>query len=204
MLHVKIIFCDDNHLVLNANKTKEIVFDPQGIGDHRPVVILNLTIAQVNSYRYLGVFIDNTPTWSTHVDRLCSRLQHRLCFLYPLRAHGVDKKITLIFYQAVLDSLIRYGITARFGISAQLRNKLLRLTHTTWKILGVREHSSMQRVYEQALLCQANKIINDPSHVLQAEHEPLPSGRRFRVPQCRLSKTQRFKNSFVKLVNGGR
>lgn len=114
----------------------------------------------------------------------------------------------LIFYQAVLDSLIRYGITARFGnLSAQLRNKLLWVTHTVRKIMGIREHSSMQRVYEQAILYQANKIINDVSHVLHSEYKLLPSGR-FRVPRSRLSKTQRFKNSSatasVKLVNSGK
>ncbi len=37
-----------------------MVFDPRGVGDHRPVVIHNQAIAQVQSYKYLGVFIDNT------------------------------------------------------------------------------------------------------------------------------------------------
>lgn len=191
MLSVKIIVWMIIILFWVPTKQKRLCSTLVGIGDRRPVVIHDLTIAQVSSYKYLGVFTDNTLSWSTHCDCLCSRLQQRSHFLCCVRAHGVDNKITLIFYQAVLESLIRYGITAWFGnLPAHLRNKLLRLTRAAWEMMGVREHSSVQGVYERAILCQANKIINDASHVLQS------SGRRFRVPRCRLSKTRRFKNSF--------
>lgn len=78
---------EDNHLVLNVNKTEEMVFDPRG--DHRPVIIHNKTISQVFSYKYLGVFIDNSLTWNTHVDSLCSRLQQR-CTSY------VDSEIMVL------------------------------------------------------------------------------------------------------------
>lgn len=165
-----------------------MVFDPRGVGDHRPVVIHDETISQVSSYKYLGVFIDNSLNWNTHVDSLCSRLQQRLHFLRRLRVHGVDQKCMLVFYQAVLESLIRYGITAWFGnLSVQLKSKLVRLMQTAWKIIGVRQYPSLQSTYEQATLRQANRIVTDPSHVLHAEYQLLPSGRRFRVPCCRLN-----------------
>lgn len=137
-----------------------MVFDPQEVGDHRPVVIHNQVITQVHSYKYLFiVFIDDSLTCCTHVDNLCRRLQQCLHFLRHLRVHGVDTKFILIFYQAVVESLIRYGITVWFGnLSVQLKNKLFRLIHTAWKIIGVKEHSSLQSIYEQAMLCQAIKI----------------------------------------------
>ena len=111
----------------------------------------------------------------------------------------------LLFYRSVLESLIRYGITAWFGnLSVQLKSKLIRLMHTAWKIIGVKNHSSLQSIFEQATLRQANRIISDPSHVLHDEYELLPSGRRFRVPRCKLN---RLKNSFIllsiKLLNSG-
>ena len=109
----------------------------------------------------------------------------------------------MIFYKAVLESLIRYSITVWFGnLSVQLRNKLSRLIHAAGKITGVKEQVSSQTIYDQATLQKAYKIINDPSHILHSEFELLPSGRRFRVPHCRLN---RFKNSFIpasiKMVN---
>ena len=120
------------------NKTEEMVFDPRGVGDHRPVIIHNQAIAQVQTYKYLGVFVDNALTWSTHVDSLCCRLQQRLHFLRRLRIHGVDQRCMVIFYKAVLESLIRYSITAWFGnLSVQLENKLLRLIHAAGKIISI-------------------------------------------------------------------
>lgn len=118
----------------------------------------------------------------------------------------VDQKILVVFYQAVFESLMRYGITAWFGnLSVQLKSKLVWLMQTAWKIIGVRQHPSLQSTYEQAVRRQANKIITDPSHALHTEYQLLPAGRRFRVPRCRLN---RFKNSFIPTsiqnLNGGR
>ena len=49
---------DSDHLVINTEKTKEMVFDPKSIGGTGPVVIHDVTISQVSSYKYLGVLID--------------------------------------------------------------------------------------------------------------------------------------------------
>lgn len=100
-------WCDNNHLILNVNKKEEMVFDPRGAFDHKPVVI------------------HNQAMWSTHIDSLCCRLQQQLYYLRRLRIHGVDQRLMLIFYKAVLESLLRCSITAWFGnLSVQLKNKL--------------------------------------------------------------------------------
>ena len=188
-------WCDDNHLVLNVKKTQEMVFDPKSIGDHRPVVIHDSTISQVPSYKYLGIWINNSLTWNTHVDSLCSKLQQRLHFLRRLRVHGVDQKFMLVFYRAVLESLVRFGITVWFGnLSVQLRSKLLRLVQTAGKIIGVSQLPSLQSIYEQATLKQAQKIVCDVTHVLNGEFVLLPSGRRYKEPKW---KYIRFKRWFV-------
>lgn len=82
-------WCDNKHLALNVGKTKEMVFDPRGVGDQN--------IAQVSSYKYLGVFFDDSLAWQMHVDNLCSKIQQRLHFLRRLRVHGVDQKCMVIF-----------------------------------------------------------------------------------------------------------
>ncbi len=56
----------------------------------------------------------------------------------------------VMFYQAVLESLIKYGITVWLGnFSVQLQNKLFRLIHNALKIIGVKEHLSLQSIYER-------------------------------------------------------
>lgn len=66
--------------------------------------------SQVCSYRYLDVHIDNSLNWRTHVQRLCSKLQQHLHFLRRLRAFGEEQRIMLLFHEAVLESVIRYGL----------------------------------------------------------------------------------------------
>lgn len=66
-----------------------MVFDPKSIGDQSPVVINDQNIAQVDSYRYLGVHIDSKLTWSVQVENVCTRVQQGLHFLRRLRVFGV-------------------------------------------------------------------------------------------------------------------
>ena len=92
-----------------------MIFDPRKVSAHVPVIMGDNEIEQVGSYKYLGVQLDNQLKWNTQVDSLCSKLAQRLHFLRRLRLFGVSSKIMLTFYNAVLGSLIRYGIAAWFG-----------------------------------------------------------------------------------------
>ncbi len=121
-------WCDSHHFTLNVKKTEEIVFDPKALGDHSPLIIHDQPIAQIQSYKYLGVQIDSNFIWNTHVEWLCSHSHQRMYFLHRLRLYGVDQKIMLLFYQAVLESIIRYGMTAWYGnLSVKVKSKLIHL-----------------------------------------------------------------------------
>ena len=60
--------CGNSHLILNTTKTKEMIFDPRNVRLHDPVVIGNMQIEQVSSYKYLGVHMDNLLKWNVHVN----------------------------------------------------------------------------------------------------------------------------------------
>ena len=64
----------------------------------------------------------------------------------------------------------------------QLRSKLLRLVQTAGKIIGARQLPSLQSIYEQTTLRQAQKIVSDATPVLHGEFVLLPSGRRYSEP----------------------
>ena len=109
--------------------------------------------------------------------------------------YGVDKSIMFLFYQAVLESLVRYGMSAWNGnITVKLKIKLTRLVHMAMKVMGKNDYQTLQSIYEQTVFRQAQRIVTEPSHILHLEYELLPSGRRYRVTTCKLN---RFKNSFV-------
>ncbi len=131
-------------------------------------------------------------TWSVQVQNVCLRVQQRLCFLRRLRVFGVNQEVLLLFYRAVIE---RYGISAWFGnLSVHLKAQITRLTQRDMKITGVKQHPTLQALFEETVTRQAQQIISDPTRVLHSEYKLLPSGRRFRAHKCRLNP---FKNPFV-------
>ena len=150
-------------------------------------IIHDSPIEQISSYKYLGVHLDDTSSWHVHVDILCSRLHQRLYFLRRLRVYRMNKSFMVLFYQAVLESLIRYGMSSWYGnLTAKLKTKLARLVHTAMKVIGKSSYQTLQSINQQSV-AQARRVVNDPSHILHSEYDLLPSGRRYRVPYCILN-----------------
>ena len=178
-----------------------MVFDPGQVGDHAPLLIHEVNIAQVDSYKYLGVHIDSNLSWNVHVNSVCTRIQQRLHFLRRLRVFGVQQKVMLLFYRAVIESIFRYAISVWFGnLTVNLKSQINRLVSTALKVMGVRDHPTPQEISQGTVLRQARNIIADPSHVLNPEYELLPSGRRYRVPVKNKKRyLNRYKFSFIPL-----
>ena len=78
---------DSNHLQLNTNKTKELVVDfrrgkkkPPPI----PITIRGDEVEVVETYKFLGVHLNNKLDWSDNTEALYRKGQSRLFFLRRL------------------------------------------------------------------------------------------------------------------------
>lgn len=99
------------------------------------------------------------------------------------------------FYNAVLESLIRYGMAAWYGsLSILCKTKISKLVQNAMKIIGNTKYPSLQSIFETSVLAQADKITKEPSHALFSEYKLLPSGRRYRAVRCEYA---RYKESFI-------
>ncbi len=59
-----VMWCEDNHLILNVSKTKELVIDFRKKTDKvSPITINGNPIEIISSYKYLGVHIDQCLNW---------------------------------------------------------------------------------------------------------------------------------------------
>ena len=139
--------------------------------------------------------MDNQLKWHVHVDYLCAKLAQRLHFLRRLRLFGVSVGVMSTFYDAVLGSIIRYGMAAWFGtLSVQLKSRIANMEKTAMKVIGRKDSPSLQSIFEKTVVSLANRVLSDPTHILASEYALLPSGRRFRACLC---KYNRFKLSFL-------
>ncbi len=84
-------WCQENHLSLNIDKTKELVVDfRRQSREHTPISIDKTPVERVNSFKFLGVHITEDLTWSTHTDAVLKKAHQRLFFLRRLRKFGMS------------------------------------------------------------------------------------------------------------------
>ena len=101
-----------NKLCLNASKTKFMVFHtPQ-----RRITLPNLTINGssiecVDNFNYLGIFIDTTLSWKTHMAHVRKKIGHVNCILHKLKQF-LPKHILKTIYNSLISCHLNYGSLA--------------------------------------------------------------------------------------------
>ncbi len=192
-------WCQENHLSLNINKTKELVMDfRRQSREHTPITIDKTPVERVSSFKFLGIHITEDLTWSAHTDAVLKKAHQRLFFLRRLRKFGTSPRILRSFYTCTVESILTSCIAAWFGNStAGNRKTLQRVVRTARHIVGG-EIPSLQDIYTRRCTRKARRIIKDSSHPSHRLLSLLPSGRRLRSIR---SRTSRLRDSFLRLMN---
>ncbi len=181
-------WCQENHLSLNIDKTKELVVDYRRQSrEHTPITIDKTPVERVNSFKFICVHITEDLTWSAHTDAVLKKAHQRLFFLRRLRKFGTSPRILRSFYSCTVESILTGCITAWFGNSpAGNRKTLQRVVRTACHIVGG-ELPSLQDIYTRRCTRKARRIIKDSSHSSHRLLSLLPSGRRLRSIRSRIS-----------------
>ena len=103
-------WCDENYLDLNIGKTKEMIFDTRRRNvAHEPIVIAGVEVERVETYRYLGVVIDNKLSWHANTDQIIKKAHTRLYCLRKLRSFSVRNDILQMFYLSTVGSVLTFA-----------------------------------------------------------------------------------------------
>jgi hypothetical protein len=63
------VWCQENNLSLNVNKTKEMIVDyRKQMRKHPPIHIDGRVVQKVEGFKFLCVHITNKLKWPTHTD----------------------------------------------------------------------------------------------------------------------------------------
>uniref|UniRef100_A0A8C7C8Q2 Reverse transcriptase domain-containing protein n=1 Tax=Oncorhynchus kisutch TaxID=8019 RepID=A0A8C7C8Q2_ONCKI len=199
------VWCQENNLTLNVNKTKEMIVDSRKRQrEHPPIHIDGTVVERVASYKFLGIHITDKLNWSTHTDSIVKKAQQRLFNLRRLKKLVLSPKALTNFYRCTIESILAGCITAWYGnCSAHNRKALQRVVRSAQRITGGKL-PALQDTYTTRCHRKAIKIIKDHNHLSHCLFTPLSSRRRGQYRYIKAG-TERLKNSFylkaIRLLN---
>lgn len=74
-------WCDKWHMPLNLNKCQSISFSRKNTVIDSTYNIKSVAVTRTSSYKYLGVHITSSLSWTTHIQTICSKASRTLGFL---------------------------------------------------------------------------------------------------------------------------
>ena len=105
-------WCKAPNLLLNAAKTKELIFDFRHCNiSHVPLSIDNSIVEMCDNFKYIGITFDcKLKIVKSLYTLIVSKCKQRLFFLRLLNSFGVKNDILHIFYTSMIESIICYNI----------------------------------------------------------------------------------------------
>ena len=190
-------WCDKNFLELNVTKTKEMVIDFRTKGNKpNPVQIKETNVERVASFKYLGVVLDNTLSWTKNIDNIVNKVKPRMYCLRKLKSFNVDNKLLQMFYSSVVCGALTFGLTCWGGnISIQDRSRLDKMIKKAGGVIG-KKQDNLDTMCTHRTEIKMKNILKDETHPLRDEYTSRLNRRsgRYRAPK---TKTNRHSNSFI-------
>ena len=149
-----------------------------------PVVIKNAIVERVDSYKYLGVYIDKELKWNVHIDNLIKKLNVRMYCMRKLHAFQVDSAVLSMFYNSVICGVWRYCLLGWGGNSSKTnKNRINSQIKKAGRMIG-RELLDVDNVYDALLNKKLDSVWNDENHPLNnhLKNSQIPRSGRLRMP----------------------
>ena len=189
-------WCEDHCLSLNVKKTKELVIDFRKKKNHLlPLVIKDQEIEQVQTYKYLGVTIDDKLDWQIHSSTVCKKINKRMFFLRKLRSFKIDTILLSLFYRSTMQSILSFCIAAWGG---NIRDKdkctMNRIVKKACKICSNINFPYFDELFLASTTSKIHAISKDVYHPIAAQ---IVLSSRRNKPIYIKCKTERYRKSFV-------
>ena len=138
VIDVCVDWCTDNKLVLNETKTKELIFDFRRIkAPQEDIVIKNVPVEIVHSFKYLGCIIDDKLTFQQHADYVLKKACQRRFLVYQLYSFNINKTFIALAYSALVRSTLQYCVPIFFAMmNKKNQKKFLTMVHIYFKTIN--------------------------------------------------------------------
>ncbi|KAF7645238.1 hypothetical protein LDENG_00208050 [Lucifuga dentata] len=132
-------WCRSHNLVLNVDKTKEMVIDFRRASKHQhtPLSIDGAAMERVSNVKFLGVHLADDLTSTINTTAVIKKAQQWLHPLRRLRKAGLPTPHLTTFYQGTTESILTYSFTSWLGsCKAYEQQQLNRIVKIASRIIG--------------------------------------------------------------------
>ena len=104
------MWVDKNHLSFNLMKCKSMLLTRKKNPSQPPKLLLNnMQIKQVETFKYLGVLIASDLSWSPHIDSICTKAKKLIGLLYRRFSTTVQNEKMLELYVSLVRPHLEYA-----------------------------------------------------------------------------------------------
>jgi hypothetical protein len=175
------VWFDNNKLVLNATKSKYMVFKNRNVQEGYQLTYRSQTLERVDVYKYLGLIITSDFKWDKHIDSTKTKILPYIFALSKLKTILPRKSLTMIYY-AYIHSHIIYLNPIWSGSAHYKLNELYVLQKRALKyVMNVHWRFPTEKLFEEnfkslpyilkeELLIIIYKIVNN---LIKHNYEPV-------------------------------
>ena len=151
-----------NKLVPNLGKSKLMFFNSKPKPDLETLTFSGVDIEWVNEFKYLGLVLNNRMSYSSHIDRICTKVSQYIGVFYNLSRILPKHILVLLYHTFILPHLmlhiVLWGTAPETYINkARVKqNKLLRAILKVEVVNGVPQRSTMSMYNELGILTVNN------------------------------------------------
>ena len=168
-----------NKLTLNTKKTKFMIFGTSSRLKTCPppdIHIDNTAIEQVDSFKYLGVVLDRTLSFSKHIEHIATKVNCRIAMLGRASKY-LPKHLLLTLYKSLALPYMDYCDTVWDSCSCQLKNRLQILQNRALRIINKsNRYTPISELHNLSNILTLQQRRNLHSHVFmyKATHNLMP------------------------------
>ncbi|RXN21311.1 RNA-directed DNA polymerase from mobile element jockey-like protein [Labeo rohita] len=119
MVNNVLVYGEENDLIFNTDKTKEIILDfrknPLPL---QPLIIKGTEVEKADSHRFLGLQIASDLSWTLNTTAIVKKAQKRLYFIRLLRKACLNHRPLIQAYRGLIESILTAGITVWYKVKA--------------------------------------------------------------------------------------
>jgi hypothetical protein len=142
-LHNVCLWLRANKVTLNTEKSNFVIFcNKQKRLNYVPNIQIfdeqtkkTLTLERKDAVKYLGILIDSTLTWKSHIDYISLKISRIIGIITRLR-HFVPKHTLLRIYSGLINQYLTYGISVWGQANKSVLNCLLILQKKVIRIMN--------------------------------------------------------------------